>query len=159
MHQQPESRSAWPCTTTTRPRTPSRWGRAWPPTIQKNNIAYWSNWSAQAQLLAYIEGNPIYAACNFNYSPEWYDNYGFFANTTATNSIINSFLCPSDGNAGKQGAVGGLGANNSYGGSMGTSTVGYPEATGFPKFDAHFPGRAAEFGDLRLPEELRDRRL
>jgi len=89
----------------------------------------WNNWSAHALLLAYIEGNPIYAACNFNYAPEWANNYGYLVNSTATNSKINEFLCPSDGNAGVQVDGTARGANNSYGASMGTATIGYPEAT------------------------------
>jgi len=97
-----------------------------------NNTNFWSNWSAQAQLLGYIEGNPIYAACNFSFAPEWSGYYGFAANSTATNSIIREFLCPSDGNAGQESAGALYGANNSYGGSMGTTTIGYPDATPVP---------------------------
>ncbi len=92
----------------------------------------WSNWSAHAQLLAYLEGGTIYNACNFSVAPEWANNYGYLANSTATNSKINSFGCPSDPNANKQslsGTYSPLGSNNSYMGSQGTTTVGYPEAT------------------------------
>jgi len=92
---------------------------------------FWNNWSAHAQLLAYIEGNPIYNTINFTYAPEWSGNYCYTANSTATNAKINIFACPSDGNANQQASTGaGLGANNSYGGSLGTTTIGYPEATG-----------------------------
>jgi prepilin-type N-terminal cleavage/methylation domain-containing protein/prepilin-type processing-associated H-X9-DG protein len=93
------------------------------------NPEFWNNWSAHSLLLAYIEGNPIYASCNFSLAPEWGGNYSFAANSTATNSKLTVFLCPSDGNAGRQSAGEGYGANNSYAGSMGTTTVGYPEAT------------------------------
>jgi prepilin-type N-terminal cleavage/methylation domain-containing protein/prepilin-type processing-associated H-X9-DG protein len=90
----------------------------------------WSNWSAHSLLLAYIEGNTIYNTINFNYAPEWSGNYCYAANSTATNAKLNVFVCPSDGNAGQQTSTGAsYGANNSYGGSMGTTTVGYPEAT------------------------------
>ncbi len=93
--------------------------------------SFWNNWSAHAQLLQYMEGSPIYAACNFNLAPEWANNYGYLANSTATNTKINGFACPSDGNANQQSSTGaGLGSNNSYMASMGTSTIGYPEATG-----------------------------
>src|SRR5713226_5720698 len=34
-----------------------------------NNSTFWSNWSAHAQLLQYLEGSPISAACNFSLAP------------------------------------------------------------------------------------------
>ena len=93
-------------------------------------VTFWSDWSAHALLLQYIEGSPIYAACNFSLAPEWDGNYGYVVNSTATNAKINSFVCPSDGNAGQQDSTGAsYGANNSYMGSTGLSTIGYPEAT------------------------------
>jgi prepilin-type N-terminal cleavage/methylation domain-containing protein/prepilin-type processing-associated H-X9-DG protein len=95
-----------------------------------NNSTFWSNWSAHAQLLPYLEGSPIYAACNFSIAPEWSNNYGYLANSTATNTKINAFVCPSDPNAGQQASTGAsFGSNNSYMGSTGTATIGYPEAT------------------------------
>jgi len=81
----------------------------------------WNNWSAQALLLAFVEQGTVYNAINFSLAP--------FANnldggggtsasaTTALAIRVNSFLCPSDPNAGKQ-------FTNSYQGSMGT-TIGY----------------------------------
>jgi prepilin-type N-terminal cleavage/methylation domain-containing protein/prepilin-type processing-associated H-X9-DG protein len=91
---------------------------------------FWSDWSAHAQLLPYIEGGAIYSACNFSVAPEWANNYGYRANSTATNSKVNTFACPSDPNANQQQSTGaGLGSNNSYMGSTGTTTIGYPEAT------------------------------
>ena len=79
----------------------------------------WNGFSAQALMLPYMEQQPVYASVNFNYvawsggdqnstnPPEY--------NLTAFRTIINFFLCPSDGNAGK--------ANiNSYKGSVGTTT-------------------------------------
>ncbi|WP_165251308.1 DUF1559 domain-containing protein [Paludisphaera soli] len=100
-----------------------------PYTTNPNDLPMWNNWSAQALLLGYIEGGTIYSACNFSFAPEWANNYGFLANSTATYTKINAFLCPSDGNAGKQTTGESFGANNSYAASMGTSTIGYPEAT------------------------------
>jgi prepilin-type N-terminal cleavage/methylation domain-containing protein/prepilin-type processing-associated H-X9-DG protein len=95
-----------------------------------SSATFWSNWSAHAQLLAYIEGNTIFNAINFNYAPEWNGNYCWAANSTASSAKVNVFLCPSDGNAGKQNSgFDSFGSNNSYGGSVGTTTVGYPEAT------------------------------
>jgi prepilin-type N-terminal cleavage/methylation domain-containing protein len=100
------------------------------PYDRANNSTFWSDWSAQAQLLQYLEGSPIYAACNFSLAPEWANNYGYLVNSTATNSKIKAFACPSDPNANMQSPTGAsLGANNSYMGSMGTATIGYPEAT------------------------------
>jgi prepilin-type N-terminal cleavage/methylation domain-containing protein/prepilin-type processing-associated H-X9-DG protein len=94
------------------------------------NPEFWNDWSAHSLLLAYIEGSPIYASCNFSLAPEWGGNYCYAANSTATNAKLTVFLCPSDGNAGRQDSTGAsYGANNSYGASMGTSTIGYPEAT------------------------------
>ena len=83
-------------------------------------------------MLPYMEAGPIYSACNFSLAPEWNGNYYCYAvNSTATNAKINGFICPSDGNAGQQDSTGASrGSNNSYMASMGTSTIGYPEATG-----------------------------
>jgi prepilin-type N-terminal cleavage/methylation domain-containing protein/prepilin-type processing-associated H-X9-DG protein len=94
------------------------------------NQSYWSNWSAHSQLLAYMEGNAIYSAINFSIAPEWIGTVGWAINSTASNAKLNFFACPSDGNANQQGTgAQGLGSNNSYGASQGTTTVGYPEAT------------------------------
>jgi len=121
MHNYHSSNNSFPMGATLQPYT-------LPPT--PGNTTFWSDWSAHAQLLAYIEGSPIYSACNFNFAPEWANNVGYLVNSTATNTKLTVFVCPSDGNAGRQAATGAsYGANNSYGGSMGTSTVGYPEAT------------------------------
>ena len=97
-----------------------------------NNTDYndWSNWSAHAQLLQFIEGSSIFAACNFSLAPEYANNYGYIVNSTATNTKITAFACPSDPNANQQSATGAsLGSNNSYMASVGTTSVGYPEAT------------------------------
>ena len=54
-------------------------------------------------------------------------NYGSYANGTAWTTVINSFLCPSDGNAGngRPGIGTGTPATNSYKGSVGTTTAPY----------------------------------
>jgi prepilin-type N-terminal cleavage/methylation domain-containing protein/prepilin-type processing-associated H-X9-DG protein len=76
----------------------------------------WNNWSIHAQLLGYVEQSPIFNAINFSLPP-----FASTAGGAAANTIllirINSFLCPSDGNAGQS-------WTNSYVGSMGTS-IGY----------------------------------
>jgi len=75
----------------------------------------WSSWSAHALMLPYMEQTAIYNAINFSYGPgREGSTYGYLCNTTSYNAVINSLLCPSDGNAGS--------ANiNNYHGSMGTS--------------------------------------
>ncbi len=74
----------------------------------------WSSWSAHALMLPYMEQGAIYNAINFNYGPGREDGYGYYCNTTSYLAKIASFMCPSDGNAGKVGL-------NNYNGSMGTS--------------------------------------
>jgi prepilin-type N-terminal cleavage/methylation domain-containing protein/prepilin-type processing-associated H-X9-DG protein len=103
-----------------------------PYTPDPTATTYWNDWSAHAMLLAYIEGAPIYANCNFSLAPEWGGTYGYAANSTAANAKLTVFACPSDGNANQEASGDARGANCSYGGSMGTTTVGYPEATGNP---------------------------
>jgi prepilin-type N-terminal cleavage/methylation domain-containing protein/prepilin-type processing-associated H-X9-DG protein len=73
----------------------------------------WGNFSAQAMLLPYMEQRALYNAANF-YWEAWY-NTGGAINATVRDSRIASFLCPSDGSAGKDNI-------NSYLGSIGTTT-------------------------------------
>jgi prepilin-type N-terminal cleavage/methylation domain-containing protein/prepilin-type processing-associated H-X9-DG protein len=85
----------------------------------------WSCWSASAQMLNFLEQTPLYNAINFNWSPEPYSeptatevansSQGGFINSTAYNTKVNMFLCPSDGNAGNVDI-------NSYHASIGTTT-------------------------------------
>jgi prepilin-type N-terminal cleavage/methylation domain-containing protein/prepilin-type processing-associated H-X9-DG protein len=89
-----------------------------------NNTTTWSNWSAQAMLLPYMEQSNIYNACNFSWAPEWANNQGYLTNSTAYLTKINNFLCPSDTGAGAGGFI------NSYTASTGTSTIGYPGGGG-----------------------------
>ena len=89
-----------------------------------NSVAYssvgtqtnWGTWSGQAMMLPYMEQNAIYNACNFSWT-SWYGT-GASINATAFNTVIASFLCPSDGEAGstKSGNI------NSYYGSLGITT-------------------------------------
>jgi prepilin-type N-terminal cleavage/methylation domain-containing protein/prepilin-type processing-associated H-X9-DG protein len=91
--------------------------------------AGWTEWSAQAMMLNYMEQAPIYNAINFYFA----GGYGNAAptNGTAWSQRIASFMCPSDTNAG-------FGAGpypalmgtsppgiNSYRGSVGTTTAPY----------------------------------
>jgi prepilin-type N-terminal cleavage/methylation domain-containing protein/prepilin-type processing-associated H-X9-DG protein len=102
-----------------------------------NTLAYsdvgqqtdWGTWSAHAMMLPYMEQGPLYNACNFSWDA-WYQGStnswtGHPANTTVWRSIVNTFLCPSDGLAGQVGgtSVSGDNANtNNYFGSLGTTT-------------------------------------
>jgi prepilin-type N-terminal cleavage/methylation domain-containing protein/prepilin-type processing-associated H-X9-DG protein len=92
---------------------------------QANANNTWQNMSCQAMLLPFIEQNSIYSGINFsrvstnlNY-PIYQDGSG---NGTAAASQINSFLCPSDGNA--KNLDGFNGRLNSYLASMGTTELG-----------------------------------
>jgi prepilin-type N-terminal cleavage/methylation domain-containing protein/prepilin-type processing-associated H-X9-DG protein len=76
----------------------------------------WNDWSIHAQMLGYLEQNPLYNAINFNYPPVASTIGGADAATVLLIKIA-SFLCPSDPNSGAS-------WTNNYVGSMGT-TVGY----------------------------------
>jgi prepilin-type N-terminal cleavage/methylation domain-containing protein/prepilin-type processing-associated H-X9-DG protein len=86
------------------------------------NCTDWSNWSAHAMMLGYMEQTALYNAINFSYSPEWANNPGYFINSTVSNSLISTFLCPSDGRAGAAVWI------NSYFASQGTTTHNLPGA-------------------------------
>jgi prepilin-type N-terminal cleavage/methylation domain-containing protein/prepilin-type processing-associated H-X9-DG protein len=90
----------------------------------------WSGWSAQALMLGYMEGQPIYNACNFMLDP-FSSNVSALVNGTAVYTKINAFLCPSDGNAGLLASSVQMSATtaqvdltlfNSYYASVGTTT-------------------------------------
>src|SRR5262249_17316601 len=90
----------------------------------------WGNWSAHAMLLGYIEGNNIFQACNFSLAPDLdLSSPGDFVNATARTAIISTFLCPSDAGVTQGNGADATYSNNNYAGSMGTSTICYPEAT------------------------------
>jgi prepilin-type N-terminal cleavage/methylation domain-containing protein/prepilin-type processing-associated H-X9-DG protein len=60
-----------------------------------NNNAGWGTWSAQALLLGYMEGQPLYNAINFNWVCCW--SSGLYINSTVSLAVINTYICPSDG--------------------------------------------------------------
>ncbi len=107
------------------------------------NYAGWGEWSAQAEMLSYLEQAPIYSAINWSFGMQY--GYGAAANLTASTRLINAFLCPSDSQAGFGGAPSssetqyagwgnaGWGPNiNSYRGSLGTTTASSnPWGTGY----------------------------
>jgi len=86
------------------------------PVIFQQTEYPWNDWSIQAQLLPYMEQNPIYTSINFCLPPVASPIGSAMANTVMLVKV-SSFLCPSDGRAGKT-------FINSYYGSMGPS-VGY----------------------------------
>lgn len=87
---------------------------------QVGGTTSWNCWSAQGLMLNYLEQGALYNAANFMYAPEWNGTQAYPINSTVVLTVINTFLCPSDGNAGKQGW------NSSYCASQGTTTIGYP---------------------------------
>jgi prepilin-type N-terminal cleavage/methylation domain-containing protein/prepilin-type processing-associated H-X9-DG protein len=120
--------------------------------LQPNNpgTTYnWSSWSAQAMMLPYLEQSALYNAANFSWAPEpyseptpqdaGYKSMGGYINSTVYNTKINSFLCPSDGNAGNVNI-------NSYHGSLGTTTYNTGQ---------HNPASTGAFG-MQLSYGLRD---
>ena len=75
----------------------------------------WDSWSAHALMLPYLEQGVLYNAANFNFAVAWGGQPSYAINSTVYGTKVNSFLCPSDGNAGKTNI-------NSYHGSIGTTT-------------------------------------
>lgn len=84
------------------------------------NRTDWNNWSAHAMLLGYMEQTALYNSINFMYAPEWANNPAYFINSTASNTLIQNFLCPSDPRSGAQVWI------NSYFASQGTTTFNLP---------------------------------
>jgi prepilin-type N-terminal cleavage/methylation domain-containing protein/prepilin-type processing-associated H-X9-DG protein len=87
--------------------------------------AGWTEWSAHAMLLPYMEQAPMYQSINF-YFCGGYD-YGAYANATTWTSVLGVFLCPSDQNAGAArpslSNFTGAPNTNSYRGSVGTTSA------------------------------------
>jgi prepilin-type N-terminal cleavage/methylation domain-containing protein/prepilin-type processing-associated H-X9-DG protein len=85
----------------------------------------WCNWGPNAMLLPFLEQTAVANSINFNWAPEpyaeptpqdaGYKSTGGSINSTAYNTKLNVFLCPSDGNAGV------IDINN-YHASIGTTT-------------------------------------
>jgi prepilin-type N-terminal cleavage/methylation domain-containing protein/prepilin-type processing-associated H-X9-DG protein len=76
----------------------------------------WNGFSAQSQMLPQMEQQALFNAINFM----WLTTAA--QNTTVYNTKIHTFLCPSDGNAGKTNF-------NSYAASRGTTSTGLNPAT------------------------------
>jgi prepilin-type N-terminal cleavage/methylation domain-containing protein/prepilin-type processing-associated H-X9-DG protein len=84
----------------------------------------WGTWTAQALLLGYMEGQPLYNAINFNHVCCW--DIGAYINQTVSTSIVNTFICPSDGLSPipTQNDIW-TGSTNNYFASVGSSTDFY----------------------------------
>jgi prepilin-type N-terminal cleavage/methylation domain-containing protein len=83
----------------------------------------WSSWSAQAQMLPFLEQAPLYAAANFQWGVNPFGNACYPPNSTAALTVINTFLCPSDTNSQR--------ANiNNYYACIGTTTNGMTNCNG-----------------------------
>ncbi len=81
------------------------------------NYNNWNNWSCQALLLGFMEQTPLYNAANFSFAV-WHNTrtpLGYASNLTVFNTRVATFLCPSDGEAGKSNI-------NSYFASVGPNT-------------------------------------
>jgi prepilin-type N-terminal cleavage/methylation domain-containing protein/prepilin-type processing-associated H-X9-DG protein len=97
----------------------------------------WSDWGPNALMLSYLEQGPLYSSINFSWAPEpyaeptsqdtGYASLGGYINSTAYNTKLALFLCPSDPNAGRVN-------NNNYHASVGTTTAntqnGFAVSTG-----------------------------
>jgi prepilin-type processing-associated H-X9-DG protein len=87
----------------------------------------WGTWGAQSFMLPYMEQQPIYNSINFNWSCWWGDpgpNVNGCTNSTAFNTRLAMFLCPSD-------ALAGMTNINSYYGCIGTTNdVGNTDSSG-----------------------------
>jgi prepilin-type N-terminal cleavage/methylation domain-containing protein/prepilin-type processing-associated H-X9-DG protein len=90
--------------------------------LYAGGYAGWTEWSAQAELLPYMEQTTTYNSINFEFNGGY--DYGQYANGTAYTSVINTFTCPSDINVAKGKVPIGTGPpnTNNYRGSVGTTS-------------------------------------
>jgi prepilin-type N-terminal cleavage/methylation domain-containing protein/prepilin-type processing-associated H-X9-DG protein len=87
------------------------------------DFALWNSWSAEGLMLGYMEQMPVYNSINFAFGPYPVAQFGS-TNITAANTVIASYLCPSDphAGAGQNGDTSaGGGALNSYAASFGAT--------------------------------------
>jgi prepilin-type N-terminal cleavage/methylation domain-containing protein/prepilin-type processing-associated H-X9-DG protein len=87
----------------------------------------WDSWSSHALMLGQLEQTALYNAANFMLGNNGANSYGYYVNTTVTNTRISVFLCPSDPNSGTTTVIrGGDGRTDTlemnYCGSVGTTT-------------------------------------
>jgi prepilin-type N-terminal cleavage/methylation domain-containing protein/prepilin-type processing-associated H-X9-DG protein len=105
----------------------------------------WGSWSAQALMLSYLEQVPLYNSANFSWVVG--GGQGFNINSTVSETLLNIFVCPSDGispvkasgvwgSAASQSCWQWTGTTNNYLASMGTTTkYGGPGTPPLPGYD------------------------
>jgi prepilin-type N-terminal cleavage/methylation domain-containing protein/prepilin-type processing-associated H-X9-DG protein len=99
----------------------------------QNNYAMWDSFGSLALTLGYLEQSPIYSAINFVWSP--LGGYGYWTNSTVTNRVMSSFLCPSDTWSGTARQN-----TNNYAACFGTTTDSlYDFNTNFPLYTNQVP--------------------
>ncbi len=94
--------------------------------------AGWTEWSAHAMMLPYMEQTPLFNSINFAFCGGYDD--GATINKTGWTAVVSGFMCPSDGNVAKGTVPQGTGTpnTNSYYGSVGTTSGrGDNNQTGF----------------------------
>jgi prepilin-type N-terminal cleavage/methylation domain-containing protein/prepilin-type processing-associated H-X9-DG protein len=78
----------------------------------------WCGWSIHGAILPHLDLEPLYNASNFAWAPFGHEGTGALAsNQTVRETIVETYLCPSDPISGRQNAN-----NNNYCGSYGTTT-------------------------------------
>ncbi len=95
-------------------------------------------WSIHAAILPLLEQNQVYNAINFNYGMSSPGNLAYSVNSTVYTTTIAPFLCPSDPKT-SQVLVTGFQSNNSYNGSIGSTTNVLNGATAVPTSLATVP--------------------
>jgi prepilin-type N-terminal cleavage/methylation domain-containing protein/prepilin-type processing-associated H-X9-DG protein len=125
MHNYISANSSVPLGASLAPYAPGGWYTA-ANNSTNGNMWNWDSWSAHALMLPYMEQGPIYSAINFSYSTGGSNQNGvaepgYFANSTAMNTVISTLGCPSDGSWNAVKSNGGVNIC-SYGLSTGTST-------------------------------------
>jgi prepilin-type N-terminal cleavage/methylation domain-containing protein/prepilin-type processing-associated H-X9-DG protein len=107
-------------------------------------LSTWAGWSPQAMLLPYVEQGPLYNASNFMFTCCSDSARANAINSTVTRTRIGSFLCPSDGNAGRQNI-------NNYHASLGATPIPYGPPNGdtsgvFTLYSSSSPNRSGSYG-------------
>ncbi len=85
-----------------------------PVATDPSSNAWWGDWSAHSMLLPFLEQQPLYNAANFMVTAIGHDP-AHQMNQTVRDTRLAGFLCPSDGNAGRN-------YTNSYYASAGTTS-------------------------------------
>jgi prepilin-type N-terminal cleavage/methylation domain-containing protein/prepilin-type processing-associated H-X9-DG protein len=101
---------------------------AWNDSYSPGYSSSWGTFGSLAFLLDYLEEQPLYNACNFNWAV-WMGT-GWNINSTVSSNVLSVFICPSDGLSPNKPSGPDLsdlqwqGKTNNYYASVGT-TIGY----------------------------------